>query len=105
MYQSSQAFIYPSIYEGFGIPVLEALNSGIPVVTSRGGCLEETVGGGGVLADPFSEEEISESIKRVVGDSNLRNSLIENGRKHALNFREEKTIPQVMDLYKEVLYE
>ncbi len=103
MYQLAHAFIYPSIYEGFGIPVLEALNSGIPVVTSRGGCLEETVGKGGILADPYDQEELAESILKVVSDTELRKRLVENGKKHALNFREEKTIPQVMELYKEIL--
>ena len=49
IYQGSSGFIYPSSYEGFGIPILEALNSGVPVITSRGGCLEETAGKGGIL--------------------------------------------------------
>ena len=80
----SQGFIYPSSYEGFGIPILEALNSGVPVITSRGGCLEETAGKGGLLIDPINQEEMIEAIRLVLEDSALKDRLIREGGAHAL---------------------
>lgn len=99
IYQGASAFIYPSSYEGFGIPILEALNSGVPVITSRGGCLEETAGKGGLLIDPFDQEEMIEAIRQVMEDSALKDRLIREGGAHALKFREDQTIPALYDVY------
>ena len=101
IYQGSSGFIYPSSYEGFGIPVLEALNSGVPVITSRGGCLEETAGKGALLIDPLDPDEFQDAIKRILEDSELKESLVREGSAHALNFREEKTIPDLYKVYLE----
>lgn len=103
VYQLADAFIYPSSYEGFGIPVLEALNSGTPVITSAGGCLEETAGGGGLFVTPGNTDQLGEAIKSVLYNSELRQKLREAGAEHALQFREEQTIPKLVDLYKECL--
>ncbi len=103
IYQQAEAFIYPSHYEGFGIPVLEALNSKIPVITTRGGCLEETAGNGGLFIDPGNAEQMADAIRRVTENRSLRQELILEGGKHALRFREEKNIPALIDLYKECL--
>lgn len=105
IYQGSQAFIYPSSYEGFGIPILEALNSGIPVITATGGCLEETAGEGGVLIDPDNTEEMADAINRVLGDSALKDRLIREGGAHALKFREEQTIPELYKVYLECIHD
>ena len=99
IYQGSSGFIYPSSYEGFGIPILEALNSGVPVITSRGGCLEETAGKGGILIDPFDQDEMIEAIRQVLEDSALRDRLIREGGAHTLKFREEQTIPALYNVY------
>ena len=103
IYQSATAFVYPSSYEGFGIPVLEALNSGIPVITSKGGCLEETAGEGGLLVTPGNIEELAEAISMVIHDSELRSRMIQAGLKHALRFREENTIPDLIEVYNECM--
>ncbi len=103
IYQGSRGFIYPSSYEGFGIPVLEALNSGVPVVTSAGGCLEETAGRGGVFIDPDNREEMIHAIRQILEDSTLRERLIREGRVHAQNYREEQTIPSLYHVYLECL--
>jgi glycosyltransferase involved in cell wall biosynthesis len=103
IYQASQGFIYPSAYEGFGIPVLEALNSGIPVITSAGGCLEETAGKGGIFIDPANREEMIHAIRMVLEDSALRDRLIREGGAHALKFREEQTIPSLYNVYLECM--
>lgn len=103
VYQQAEAFIYPSRYEGFGIPVLEALNSGTPVITTRGGCLEETAGAGGLFMEPGNAEELAMLIKKILDDSELRERLITGGSGHALEFREEKTIPKLFHVYQECL--
>jgi glycosyltransferase involved in cell wall biosynthesis len=103
IYQGARGFIYPSSYEGFGIPILEALNSGIPVITSSGGCLEETVGKGGILINPSNREEMIHAIKKVLEDTALRDRLIREGGAHALKFREEQTIPALYNVYLECL--
>ncbi len=103
IYQGSRGFIYPSSYEGFGIPILEALNSGIPVITSAGGCLEETAGKGGIFIDPQDREEMIDAIRRVLEDTALRERLIREGREHALHYREEETIPSLYNVYLECM--
>ena len=101
IYQGSTGFIYPSSYEGFGIPILEALNSGIPVITSSGGCLEETAGKGGILINPKDREEMAHAITLVLEDTAMRDRLIREGGAHALKFREEQTIPALYNIYLE----
>jgi glycosyltransferase involved in cell wall biosynthesis len=103
IYQDSAGFIYPSSYEGFGIPVLEALNSGVPVITSRGGCLEETAGKGGLLINPDNREEMINAIRQILEKSDLRDRLIREGGAHALKFREEQTIPALYKVYLECM--
>jgi glycosyltransferase involved in cell wall biosynthesis len=103
IYQSSTGFIYPSAYEGFGIPILEALNSGVPVITTAGGCLAETAGKGGLLIDPENREQMINAIRQVLEDSGLRDRLIREGGAHALKFREEQTIPALYKVYLECL--
>ena len=103
IYQGSRGFIYPSSYEGFGIPILEALNSSVPVIASRGGCLEETTGKGGLLINPEDQEEMIHAIRQLLEDSALRDRLIREGGAHALKFREEQTIPSLYKVYLECL--
>lgn len=103
IYQGASGFIYPSSYEGFGIPILEALNSGIPVITSSGGCLEETAGKGGILINPTNRDEMIQAIKLVLKDTDIRDRLVREGGAHALKFREEQTIPLLYNVYLECM--
>lgn len=103
IYKKANVFLYPSSYEGFGIPVLEALNSGTPVITSRGSCLQETGGDAALYADPLNIQELGAGIKQVLEDAALRSSMIEKGKKHALNFRPEITTRKLFKLYEKLM--
>lgn len=103
IYQEAALFVYPSSFEGFGIPVLEALNSGTPVIAGTGSCLEETGGAHSLYVNPSDPGEIASAIKQVLENPELRNKMTEEGYKHALLFREEKTTHEVMKLYQKLL--
>jgi len=94
--------IYPSFFEGFGIPVLEALSSRLPVITSGVSCLPETGGEAAYYVNPNSAEEIAEAMRRVYADRDLRESMKEKGWMHAQNFTQQKCAAAVMNIYREV---
>lgn len=99
VYQAARMLVYPSIFEGFGIPIIEALHSGIPVVTSRGGVFPEAGGGGAVYADPHDSSIIAEAIASLWQDTEYRQQLIEAGRAHVRTFAPERIAGQWMTLY------
>jgi len=103
IYQMATSLIYPSLFEGFGIPVLEALSSGLPVVTSNVSCLPETGGEAAVYVNPLSVEEIREAMKRIYLDKDLRTHLIHKGRAQAQKFDLQKCSEAVMAVYNKVL--
>ncbi len=100
IYRKAKAFIYPSLYEGFGIPILEALVSKVPVITTRGGCFIETAGPDSVYVDPENEEEIARAIENVLTDQVLRQKMITNGFAYAQQFRPEVCAANIYNLYK-----
>lgn len=99
IYQLATAMIYPSFFEGFGIPVLEALASELPVITSNVSCLPEAGGAGSLLVDPNSAEAIADAMRLVLRDPARVQSMKELGEKHAESFTPEITARRVMDLY------
>jgi glycosyltransferase involved in cell wall biosynthesis len=99
IYQLSCGLVYPSVFEGFGIPVLEALWSGTPVITSNISCLPETGGDAAYYVDPFSPDEIGAGLLRLATDKQLVNEMIEKGYVHAQNFTPEKCAAAVMQVY------
>jgi glycosyltransferase involved in cell wall biosynthesis len=103
VYQGAELFIYASNYEGFGMPILEALTSGVPVITSNVSAMPEAGGPGAQLVDPNNIEQISRNIMTLTSDRELRTSLIENSRQHLVSFDREKICEQMIDLYKEEL--
>ena len=86
LYQGATAVIYPSIFEGFGIPVLEALWSKVPVITSNISCLPETGGDAAYYIDPYNVEDIAHALLTVASDATLRANMIEKGWQHAQKF-------------------
>ena len=102
IYQSAVAMIYPSFFEGFGIPVLEALWSKLPVITSNVSCLPEAGGDAAYYVNPASAEEIAAAMKRIYSDKTLVASMVEEGWQHAQNFTPQKHAESVMNVYKSV---
>ena len=103
LYQLASLFVYPSSYEGFGIPVLEALNSGVPVIAGKGSCLEETGGPDSLYIDPFDLEAFAQAIKSTLEDTDLRKKMILKGKEFALNFTEEKTSRNLFQVYESLI--
>ena len=103
VYQMSSVFVYPSSFEGFGIPILEALNSGVPVIAATGSCLEETGGSHSIYFNPQNPEEIANALIKVLSEKELRETMIVEGNKYAQNFREENTAGKLMELYEKLI--
>lgn len=100
LYSGAQALVYTSLYEGFGLPILEAMQVGCPVVTSNISSMPEVAGNAAVLVDPTKPEEIAEGIKKALLD---RKKWSERGRKRAREFSWEKTAEQTLKVYKQEL--
>jgi glycosyltransferase involved in cell wall biosynthesis len=105
MYHAASCMIYPSLFEGFGLPILEALCTGTPVITSRGGCFEETGGDAALYIDPLKADELAETIQRVLFDSGLRKEMIAKGLQHAELFADERVAHSMMQIYANLMME
>lgn len=99
IYQMAIAMIYPSFFEGFGIPVLESLWSRLPVITSNVSCLPEAGGDGSYYVNPVSSEEIAEGMKKIYTDKTFTESLKEKGWHYAQRFTQQKCAAGVMNVY------
>ena len=99
IYQKSEIMIYPSVFEGFGIPILEALFSKTPVITSQGGCFSETGGEHSIYINPLSVSEMTSAITKITTDTNLRNTMIEKGYNYAQNFTDKKVAENLQKIY------
>jgi glycosyltransferase involved in cell wall biosynthesis len=104
IYQDAECFIYPSFFEGFGIPLLEAIVSKIPVITSKSGCFTEAAGPGAIYIDPHNPEQIGEAILSVVGNKELRDKMIAIGTEYSNNFRDETIADAYTKLYRSLVY-
>jgi glycosyltransferase involved in cell wall biosynthesis len=102
-YSAATAFIYPSFFEGFGLPVLEAMACGTPVVTSNRTSLPEVVGEAGVLANPDSPDDLAAAMRALLNDSDQRSKLAAAGRKQAATFTWQRTARETADVYRRVL--
>lgn len=102
IYQCASVFAYMSIYEGFGIPLLEALNSRVPVVAATGSCLEEAGGPGSKYTAPFDVEAIAEAVKECLVPE-VSERMVAQGLEWAKNFTQERFASETMECYKKVL--
>ena len=103
LYRLAAVFVFPSLYEGFGLPPLEAMASGAPVITSNVSSLPEVVGDAALLIDPYDPEAIADAMARVLSDETLRAQLRARGLLRARHFSWERSIGRVRDIYGEVL--
>jgi glycosyltransferase involved in cell wall biosynthesis len=93
---------YPSIYEGFGLPPLEAMQAGVPVVASSAGALPEVLGDAALLPDPVSVDEVAGALSRVLHDEELQQSLIGRGEERARTYDWDQAMPDYVDAYRRV---
>ncbi|MDR1592560.1 MAG: glycosyltransferase family 4 protein [Prevotellaceae bacterium] len=99
IYRMASVMVYPSLFEGFGIPILEALCSGVPVVTSDGSCFRETGGKSSIYVSPTDAEAMNHALKRTLSDSTLRETMIADGRLHAETFNDETIAKALLNVY------
>jgi len=96
LYRQAEALVYPSLYEGFGLPPLEAMACGTPVLTSNTTSLPEAVGDAAVMVDPTDVEALAEGLARVLFDGALRRDLRARGLARAAEFRWERTAARLV---------
>lgn len=101
-YQMADLFVYPSLFEGFGIPIIEALLSGVPVIAATGSCLEEAGGPDSLYTDPHKPDELRALIESVLRETGLARKMRENGLAYARRFDEAKLAGQLMEVYRQV---
>ncbi len=103
LYQGATVFLYPSLFEGFGIPILEALHSGVPVVTSTGSCFAEAGGAAARYVSPDDPDAVADAIRTVLGDTALADDMVAEGRRHVGQFDDDALAEQLMSVYTETL--
>jgi glycosyltransferase involved in cell wall biosynthesis len=102
-YKHAEVFIYPSFYEGFGLPVLEAMTLGAPVITSNCSSLPEVTGEAAILINPHDSNAIATAIWQVINDAPLRQAMIKKGKARAQQFSWEKTAKATLEAYRSIL--
>ncbi len=103
LYGQASVFAFPSLDEGFGMPVLEAMAWGVPVITSNRSALPETAGDAALLVDPLDAESIADALGRIIEDEELRIDLSRRGRERALGFSWNTAVEKTWAIYRELL--
>jgi glycosyltransferase involved in cell wall biosynthesis len=102
LYQLASVFVFPSLYEGFGLPPLEAMAAGAPVITSNVSSLPEVVGDAALLIDPMDAGAIADAMARVLGDEALRAELVRRGHERVKAFSWDRSVARVREVYREL---
>lgn len=102
LYNAADLFVYPSIYEGFGLPPLEAMACGTPAITSNTSSLPEVVGVGGIMVDPYDVDGLADAMHKVLTNDGLREDMIKKGLERAKMFSWEKCAKETLEVYEEV---
>ena len=100
LYQRCRAFVYPSFYEGFGMPIIEAMGAGVPVMTAKASSTAEVAGQGAHLVDPHNLDEMADGLCKVYEDKDYRKQLIASSQQRAREFSWQKTAQETLQLYK-----
>jgi alpha-1,3-rhamnosyl/mannosyltransferase len=103
LYSEATAFIFPSLYEGFGLPIIEAMACGCPVISSNRSSLPEIGGETALFFDPMEISDMAESIRKVSEDTEFRQTLARHGPEHANKFHWESSVNKHMDLFEAIL--
>ena len=103
LYSGARLFVYPTLYEGFGMPVLEAMACGVPVITSNASSIPEVAGDAAFLIDPYDVQTLAEAMGSVLEDQNLHESLRTRGLERVKAFSWESTAHQTLEVYKKCL--
>ncbi|KKU97289.1 MAG: Glycosyl transferase group 1, partial [Parcubacteria group bacterium GW2011_GWB1_48_6] len=98
LYQRAKVFVYPSFFEGFGFPPLEAMASGVPVIAGNNSSFPETLGQAALLVDSYSQTELATAMAAAWNDQSLRSKLIANGQKQSKNFSWQKAAEETLSL-------
>jgi len=104
LYNLADVFVYPSFYEGFGFPPLEAMASGAPIISSHISSLPEVVGHAGILIDPYNINEIKAAMEQTLDNQDLKQALIEKGKRQAKNFNWPTTARQTLDFFEAIMH-
>ena len=104
LYRLAGVFVFPSLYEGFGLPPLEAMACGAPVITSNVSSLPEVVGDAALLVDPHSSDAIADAIEKVLSDPSLAADLRAKGLARAQNFSWQRSVARTLEIYREVAH-
>lgn len=103
IYQLATVFVYPSVFEGFGIPIIEALYSKTPVITTNSGVFPEAAGPDSIFVNPMDVDEISDKIQLLLSNNELRTNIAEKGYHFVQKFNDKSIALQIMDVYKKIL--
>ncbi len=103
LFSGATAFVYPSLLEGFGLPVVEAMACGAPVITSNNSSMKEVAGGAAVLVEPTNVRELTEALTRLADDPGLRQELSQRGLRRSAGFSWTRTAELTLDVYREVM--
>jgi len=104
VYQLASLFVYPSFFEGFGIPIIEALTCGTPVIAATGSCLEEAGGPGSIYVDPNDDAELANKIEEVLTNEVLAQRMIERGREYVIRFSEKGIASEIITIYQSLIH-
>lgn len=99
LYKNAEVFVFPTLYEGFGLPVLEAMTYGCPVISSNNSSIPEVAGEAALLVNPSNPEDIAKAIEKVLIDEKLRESMIQKGNKNILRFFWDKCAKEILEVF------
>lgn len=103
LYKDADLLLFPSTYEGFGMPIIEAQATGLPVITSDLQPMNDVAGKGALLVNPFNTHDIADAVNKIISNKNLRDKLITNGLENVKQYRSKAVAEKYYNLYKEVL--
>ncbi len=102
-YQGAEMFVLPSLYEGFGLPALEAMACGIPVIVSDAGSLPEVVGNAAIICESENHGMFAEAIMNLLRDPMLKNAMIEKGKNRSAGFSWRATAQKTLEIYEKTM--